>query len=98
MYAWIIISHLWSGGRSTQLTDELRKAFFNRLSELYEPALPASTGSEAFLQSAQIDLDKGCETARKKTVGGSGGVASLLIGNWREPLRLTLDTSTLKKA
>ena len=28
---------------------------------------------------------------------GSGGAASLLIGNWREPLRLTLETSTLKK-
>jgi len=55
------------------------------------------TGIEAFVQSAQIDLDKGCETARKKTVVGSGGATSLLIGNWREPLRLTLDKSTFKK-
>ena len=56
------------------------------------------TGSEAFWQSAQLDLDRACETARKKTVRGSGGVASLLISNWREPLRLTLDTSNVKKA
>ena len=53
-----------------------------------------NTGSEAFLQSTRIDLDKARETVRKKTVSGSGGGASLLIGNWREPLRLTLDTST----
>ena len=56
-----------------------------------------SAGSEAFLQTARIDLDKACETAGKKTTSGSGGAASLLIGNSREPLRLTLDTSTLKK-
>ena len=49
---------------------------------------------EAFLQSARIDLDKDCETARKKTVGDSGGAASVLMGSWREALRLTLDTST----
>jgi hypothetical protein len=57
-----------------------------------------ASGSEAFLQSTQIDLDNGCETARKKTVGGSRGGASLSIGSLREPLRLTLDISTLKKA
>ena len=49
------------------------------------------------MQTARIDLDKACETAGKKTTSGSGGAASLLIGNSREPLRLTLDTSTLKK-
>jgi hypothetical protein len=54
-------------------------------------------GSEAFLPSARIDLDKACETARKKTVGGSAGAASLLVGNLRKPLRLTLDASMLKK-
>src|SRR5260370_10884412 len=57
----------------------------------------SATGSEAFLQSARIDLDKTCETARKKTVSGSGGAASLLIGNWREPLRLTLDVQSCKR-
>ena len=51
-------------------------------------------GSEAYLPSARIDLDKACDTARKKTVSGSGGVTSPLIGNGREPLRLTLDAST----
>ena len=55
------------------------------------------TGSEAYSPSARIDLDKACETARKKTAGDSGGAASLLIGNGREPLYLTLDISTLKK-
>ena len=49
------------------------------------------------MQSARIDLDKGCETTRKKAVSGSGEAASLLIGNWRKPLRLTLESSTLKK-
>src|SRR5260370_33543819 len=38
------------------------------------------SGSEAFLQSTRIDLDKAWETARKKMVSGSGGAASLLIG------------------
>jgi hypothetical protein len=40
-----------------------------------------ASGSEAFLQSAQIDLDKVCETAKKNMVSGSAGAASLLIGN-----------------
>jgi len=53
-----------------------------------------STGSQAFLQSARIDLDKARGTAMKKTVGDSGGAASVLMGSWREALRLTLDTST----
>jgi len=61
-------------------------------------AMGVSAGSQAFLQSARIDLDKACETARKKTAGDSGGAASVLIGSWREALRLTLDTSTRKKA
>ncbi len=56
-------------------------------------AMGVSAGNQAFLQSARIDLDKACETARKKTVGDSGGAASVLMGSWREALRLTLDTS-----
>jgi hypothetical protein len=36
-------------------------------------------GSEAFLLSAQLNLDKVCGTARKKTAGDSGGAASLLM-------------------
>ena len=51
-------------------------------------------GSQAFLQSARIDLDEACETARKKTAGDSGRAALVLMGSWREALRLTLDTST----
>lgn len=42
--------------------------------------LPYEPGSLAFLQSARIDLDKACETARKKTVGDNGGAASVLMG------------------
>ena len=57
-----------------------------------------ATGSEAFLQSTRLNLDKARGTARKKTVGDSGGAASVLMGSWHEALRLTLDTSTLKKA
>jgi hypothetical protein len=49
-------------------------------------------GSEAFLQSARLDLDKADGTAKQKTTDGSGGAASVLTGNWPEPLRLTLNT------
>jgi len=56
-------------------------------------ASATTSGSEAFLQSAWIELDKASETARQEMVSGSGGAASLLRCNWREPLRLTLDTS-----
>ena len=59
--------------------------------------IPVPAGSEAFWQSEQIDLDKAGETAGKKTASGSGGGDSLVIGSWREPLCLTLDTSTIKK-
>src|SRR5437868_15398270 len=38
-----------------------------------------NTGSEAFLQSAQIDLGKACETARKKTVESSAGATSVVM-------------------
>jgi hypothetical protein len=38
-------------------------------------------GVKLFLQSAQIDLDKACESAWKKTVSGSGEAASLMIYN-----------------
>jgi hypothetical protein len=58
--------------------------------------LRTSSGNEAFLQSARIDLDKGYENTRK-AVSGSGEAASLLIGSWRKPLRLTLETSIRKK-
>ena len=57
-------------------------------------SLPSLSGSEAFLQSARLDLDKAGGTARQKTIDGSGGAASLLTGNWPETLRLTLDTLT----
>jgi hypothetical protein len=57
-----------------------------------------TSGNEAFLQSARIDLDKGCENTRKKAVSDSGEGALLLIGNWRKPLRLRLETATLKNA
>src|SRR5260370_27662190 len=36
--------------------------------------------------------------AKQKTVESSEGAASLLIGNWPEPLRLALNVSTGKKA
>jgi hypothetical protein len=35
---------------------------------------------------------------KRKTVDSSAGAASLLMGSWREPLRLTLNVSTRKKA
>src|SRR6266480_6921292 len=36
--------------------------------------------------------------AKQKTVDSSAGAASVLMGRWREPLRLTLHVSTRKKA
>jgi hypothetical protein len=63
-----------------------------------DPAHFWTAGSEAFVPSARLDLHKAGDTARQKMVNGSGGAASLLVGNWREPLRLTLDASTPKKA
>jgi hypothetical protein len=63
-----------------------------------DPAHFWTAGSEAFVQSARLDLNKAGDSTRQKMVNSSGGAASLLIGNWREPLRLTLDASTPKKA
>src|SRR5260221_1683414 len=36
--------------------------------------------------------------AKQKTVESSAGAASVLMGSWRQPLRLTLHVSTRKKA
>jgi hypothetical protein len=59
--------------------------------------LNSLSGSEAFLQSTLLDLDKSHAAVSKKTAGGSGEAVSLLIGDWPEPLRLTLGVSIRKK-
>ena len=56
-----------------------------------------ATGSEAFLQSTLLDLDKSHAAVSRKTAGGSGEAVSLLIGDWPEPLRLTSGVSIRKK-
>jgi len=57
-----------------------------------------NTGSQAFFAIGTTRLGYNRGTAKQKMVGSSAGADSVVMGGWRQPLRLTLYVSTRKKA